>query len=162
MLDDLAWHLDEPFGDPSAIPTYMVSKLAAEHVNVVLSGDGGDELFAGYDRYRVEERERRRERVPAALRHALGTPGRPMPPKGCEGRNFLRHWLWTAASAISMPSTLLPARRAAGLLQPDVFAGWRGGRTLAETWPSTLPTATATGSRRCSAWTSRHTFPSTS
>ena len=48
-LENMAWHLDEPFGDPSAIPTYMVSKYAASEVSVVLSGDGGDELFAGYD-----------------------------------------------------------------------------------------------------------------
>src|SRR5207249_5957946 len=59
IVEDLTWYLDEPFGDTSAIPTYMVSKLAAEHVKVVLSGDGGDELFAGYDKYLVEKRERR-------------------------------------------------------------------------------------------------------
>src|SRR5882724_11282229 len=89
LLDDLAWYLDEPFGDSSAIPTYMVSKLAAAHVKVALSGDGGDELFAGYDRYLVEERERRR-RLPAAARAVLGGIAARMP-EAMRGRNFLRN-----------------------------------------------------------------------
>lgn len=90
ILDDLAWHLDEPLGDSSAIPTYMVSKLAAEHVKVVLSGDGGDELFAGYDKYRVERSERRYHHIPHLCRALFGMLGRHMK-EGWKGRNFLRH-----------------------------------------------------------------------
>jgi asparagine synthase (glutamine-hydrolysing) len=90
IVEDLTWYLDEPFGDTSAIPTYMVSKLASEHVKVVLSGDGGDELFAGYDKYVVEGRERGYDRIPAVLRKAAGVVGSLMP-EGMMGRRFLGH-----------------------------------------------------------------------
>jgi asparagine synthase (glutamine-hydrolysing) len=69
MLDQLAWHFDEPFGDASAIPTYLVARMAAGHVKMVLSGDGGDELFAGYDRYV------RYQRLRALRERSLGLAG---------------------------------------------------------------------------------------
>ena len=52
LLNDIIWHFDEPVADPAAIPTYLLSKLAAKHVKVVLTGEGADELFAGYSKYK--------------------------------------------------------------------------------------------------------------
>jgi len=49
VLEKIAWHLDEPFGDPSVVPTYYLSQHTRRRVTVALSGDGGDEVFGGYD-----------------------------------------------------------------------------------------------------------------
>jgi asparagine synthase (glutamine-hydrolysing) len=67
ILPELVWHCDEPFGDSSAVPTYYVSRAARQHVTVALSGDGGDEVFAGYTRYRVIRDREGWRRVPGWL-----------------------------------------------------------------------------------------------
>lgn len=81
LIDELAGLYDEPYADSSAIPTYRVCELARKHVTVALSGDGGDESFGGYRRYRmhmVEERMRRL--LPLGVRRAVfGTLGRIYP-----------------------------------------------------------------------------------
>ncbi|MET0626795.1 MAG: asparagine synthase (glutamine-hydrolyzing) [Pyrinomonadaceae bacterium] len=91
IVDELVWHFDEPFADSSALPTYMVSKMARDYVKVVLSGDGGDELFAGYTRYAVDRRRSGFARLPRVVREGLMQPlGRRLP-HGARGRNFIHN-----------------------------------------------------------------------
>lgn len=70
LLSDLVWHHDQPFADSSAIPTYLVSKLTRAQVTVALTGDGGDELFAGYERFYAAELIRRLAAIPTPLMKA--------------------------------------------------------------------------------------------
>jgi asparagine synthase (glutamine-hydrolysing) len=116
IIEDLTWYLDEPFGDTSAIPTYMVSKLAAEHVKVVLSGDGGDELFAGYDKYVVEGRERAYDRLPRVVKKTAGAVGSLMP-HGMKGRRFLRHLALSGADRYLDAQSLFHADEMPSLFQ---------------------------------------------
>ena len=74
ILPDLARHFDEPFGDSSAVPTYYVCREARQQVTVALSGDGGDEVFAGYDRYQDLQVYKRILQVPHWLRRGVMKP----------------------------------------------------------------------------------------
>ncbi len=121
ILDELSWLQDEPLADNSLIPTYMVSKLAAAHVKVALSGDGGDEIFGGYDRYVIEQRERSRDAWPRSLRLTLAAIGRAMP-EGAKGRNFLRHLGYEGPRRYVDSMTTFGLEEQGSLLQPDVRA----------------------------------------
>jgi asparagine synthase (glutamine-hydrolysing) len=91
ILDRLIDHFDEPFADPSAIPTWYVSEMARRHVTVVLSGDGGDELFGGYDRYLPQRRVAAFDRMPIPAKRRLAASVWPLLPHGTRGKNFFRH-----------------------------------------------------------------------
>jgi asparagine synthase (glutamine-hydrolysing) len=91
ILDRLISHFDEPLADPSAIPTWYVSEMARRHVTVVLSGDGGDELFGGYQRYLPHPRVVQFDRYsPRVLRRVAAVAAAGLP-AGLRARNFLRH-----------------------------------------------------------------------
>jgi asparagine synthase (glutamine-hydrolysing) len=105
LIDTLVWHHDGPFGDSSALPTYIVSKLTRARVTVVLTGDGGDELFAGYLRFLAAVVS---ERVPRAVGRAAGALfGRLRVPR----RD--RHWLARAGRFVGGLRLPLEERAAA-------------------------------------------------
>jgi len=89
LVEKLARHFDEPFGDDSALPTYAVSEFARRHVKVALSGDGGDELFAGYDSFQEIEKFRKLDLLPQPVRWLLRATAAGLP-YSAYGKNFLR------------------------------------------------------------------------
>jgi asparagine synthase (glutamine-hydrolysing) len=101
LLPTLAWHFDEPFADSSAVPTYYVSAAARAHVTVALSGDGGDELWAGYARHRVEQREHRVRGLLGSASAAVGQAARVVP-LGLKGVRSLRHLAHAPEQALAL------------------------------------------------------------
>jgi asparagine synthase (glutamine-hydrolysing) len=90
-IEKLAWYYDEPFADSSALPTYFVSQVARDRVTVALSGDGGDENFAGYTRYFMDQQENRmRSLLPLSFRKPIFGPLAAIYPKLDWAPKFLR------------------------------------------------------------------------
>ena len=88
LINKLVHHYDEPFADSSAIPTYLVSEFAARHVKVALSGDGGDEFFAGYTVVGDVQRFRFMDRVPRSVRKLISLTAEGLP-YSAYGKGFL-------------------------------------------------------------------------
>src|SRR5207237_3088110 len=109
-IADIVAYFDEPFADASAIPTYFVSKLARAHVKVVLSGDGGDEIFAGYDRYVVDHRRRPLGLLgDAGLGRVLRVLSAALP-EGAPGKNYLYNLSLPRLERYLDSISLFPAR----------------------------------------------------
>jgi len=128
VVERLAWHYDEPHADSSQVPTYYVSRTAREKVTVALSGDGGDENFAGYRRYWFDLRENRvRSLVPAFLRRPLfGLAGKLYPkadwlPQIFRGKAFLSNVARDPVEAYFHSVSCFKEDDKRGLLRPELL-----------------------------------------
>jgi asparagine synthase (glutamine-hydrolysing) len=120
LVDRLPQMFDEPFADSSAVPTYLVSRIAREKVTVALSGDGGDELFLGYPRYKFHVRGARVLDLPRPLRRAAATVAERLPTRRLrrigevlrsdDEDQYIRFvtW-WTAADVLALTGQPEPA-----------------------------------------------------
>ena len=117
-LPQLVWAYDEPFADPSMLPTYYVSKLAREHVTVALTGDGGDEIFGGYTRY---DREVAINRIPPLIRSLCGYCSQFMP-DGMRGKRRLRNMSHDLATRYVHSGMLFAEGARASLYHQDYLA----------------------------------------
>ncbi len=137
MADGLLSAFDEPFADPSMIPTYYLSQLARQQVTVALSGDGGDELFAGYLSYQADKIARHYRRLPRpvtarlipSLLRFLPASERRMP-LAFKARRFVDNVLESPGRSHYLWRVVLREERKARLIHPDLLAG------LADTYTS--------------------------
>jgi len=131
-LLDHGWYsdtFDEPFADSSAIPTYLVSKLARQHVTVALSGDGGDESFAGYRRYRFDWLENRcRGLMPSAVFRVFGGlyPKADFLPRQLRFKRTLQNLALDPAEAYARSVSASLPEEVAAMLSPDHRAAAEG------------------------------------
>ncbi len=125
LLPRLVWGLDEPFSDPSMIPTYYVAEMARRHVTVALSGDGGDEAYAGYTTYAWARDYARVDRVPGFVRRALALPARALHADHPLGRKLYRTGLDVVDRHLDTMAHF-PPRDLADVLSPELSGTLRG------------------------------------
>lgn len=127
---EIQYHMDEPQSNPSSVPLWFLAKLARENVTVVLSGEGADELFAGYDWYAdTRQVAKFKKIVPGFLRRALAAAVRPLPP--FKGRSFLLRASGKAENYFLGEAFVFPDRQAKAILAPDCRGG-KSARAVAD------------------------------
>jgi asparagine synthase (glutamine-hydrolysing) len=129
-LETLSYSLEEPFGDSSMLPAYSISSLARGHVSVALSGDGGDELFAGYERCQINLRRRWFGSLPDSLGCLYRQRVHPRVPRGWYGRNFFYNLSLPPPDRYMDYVSVLPARDRERAVFSDEFLDW-----TADCWP---------------------------
>jgi asparagine synthase (glutamine-hydrolysing) len=122
LLPQLVRQYDEPLGDSSAIPTYLVSRLIRTQATVALGGDGGDELFGGYPQYRWIQRIAALQRVvPSSMRRFFGATARRLS-VGTRGRNYFVAVGGAGFDAVTRTSLFFDREWRAAMLAPGVGA----------------------------------------
>ena len=122
ILPKLAWQFDEPFADSSAMPTYYVSKIARENVTVILSGDGGDEAFAGYSRYAHYKKFSWIEKMPAWFRKIVFGNLADFLPEGFRGKGSLYNLSRNSLERYGEVVTFAPRNFIADLFSPNLYS----------------------------------------
>ncbi len=125
LMPRLVWGLDEPFADASMVPTFHVSEMAREHVTVALSGDGGDEAYAGYTTYAWARSYARIDRVPHLLRRLAALPAGWLPSDHPLGRRLRRSAMSVVDRHLEVMSHFPPRDRHA-VLAPSLRAALAG------------------------------------
>jgi asparagine synthase (glutamine-hydrolysing) len=140
LLPKAVWHLEEPVADPAAISTYLICREAGKQMPVMLSGMGGDEVFAGYPRYLAYRLSRDLDRIPAPVRRALERSVAPAAKPGRPGRlRGPRRNLWKFMRAAGLPpaerylsfSSYYTTQELAEVVARDVMSEFRGYDPLA-------------------------------
>ena len=120
-FSDIQYHMDEPQSNPSSVPLYFLAKMAREHVTVVLSGEGADEIFAGYEWYADTPAMAKFKKLPLALRHGFADVAKKMP--YFKGKHFLVKCGQRPEDYFVGQAMVFPEKEAEDILKP----AYRGG-----------------------------------
>ncbi|MEG1069218.1 MAG: asparagine synthase-related protein, partial [Ruthenibacterium sp.] len=118
---DIQYHMDEPQSNPSSVPLYFLAKMAREQVTVVLSGEGADEIFAGYEWYADTPSMEKFKKLPLSLRHGLADVAKKLP--YFKGKNFLLKCSERPEDSFVGQAMVFPDAEAVNVLQPAYRCG---------------------------------------